>query len=226
MAARWRQRLGQTLYQEYAVQFGLSGFVHFSKFIILVISILIGDGFFIMRVIILFTALAMSLFFIGCGGGTIQPNTNIVNNTNTPKTNTNNNPLFVPTPTPESTTNNAPTLSPVYKAYCDARVKNDEAALRRIYSSDAIRYFEEQMKQQKVKTISKYLEDEPISGKVCEVRNEQITGDKAIAEVRTEAYPNGVKTSFVKENGEWKLTGGSPVLDLGKPPAGNSNKAK
>jgi hypothetical protein len=178
-----------------------------------------------MRVIFLFTVFAMSAFLAGCGGGTNKPNANAANNTNVPKANTNN-PLAVTTPTPESTTNNAPTLTPVYKAYCDAKVKNNEAALRKIYSSDTIKHFEEQMKADKIKSLIKFLEDDQISGKLCEVRNEQITGDSAVAEIRSDSYPNGIKIVFVKENGEWKMTNRSPALDIGKPPAGNSNAAK
>ena len=165
----------------------------------------------IMRVIYIFLIFTVFAILTGCGG-TSQPNTNTANNANVQKANTNN-PLAVTTPTPEATTNNAPTLTPVYKAYCDARVKNDEAALRRLYSSDSIRNIEAQMKREKVKTLSEFLQDEPISGKLCEVRNEQITGDTAIAEIRADWCPNGIKEIFVKENGEWKYTGRSPVTE-------------
>lgn len=178
----------------------------------------------IMRIIYIISISAILAIMSGCGG-TAQPNTNTANNANVPKTNTND-VLAVKTPTPEATTNNAPTLTPVYKAYCDARVKNDEAALRRIYSSDAIKFFQEEMKRQKVKTLVEYLQDEPMSGKLCEVRNEQITGDTAIAEIRADSYPNGIKIIFVKENGEWKLTNRSPVTDKGKSPSSSPNPAK
>ena len=160
---------------------------------------------------ILITLFSVSMFMVGCGGGTSP--TNAVNaNANVPKPNTNN-PLAVITPTPESTTNNAPTLTPVFKAYCDAMVKKDEAGLRKVHSSDTIKSFESQMKTSGIKTLVKFMEDDQISGKICEVRNEQITGDKAIAEIRTDLYPNGFKIMFVKENGEWKLTNQYPSFD-------------
>ena len=161
----------------------------------------------------------------GCsGGGTTQPNSNVINS-NVASGNANN-PLDVPTPTPEQTTNNAPTLSPVFKAYCDAWVKNDEEALRKAYSSDTIKYFEGQMKEDKVKSLMKFLEADRVSGKICEVRNEQIKGDTAVAEIRADSYPNGIKIVFVKENGEWKMTNKSPALDSVKQSQTNSNAAK
>ena len=169
---------------------------------------------------------AFTLFIAACGGGTTPPNAN-GGNSNAAGGNSNN-PLAVTTPTPETTTNNAPTFTPVFKAYCDAMVKKDEAALRKIYSSDTIKDFEEQMKADKIKSLMKFLEDDAVSGKLCEVRNEQIKGDEAVAEIRADSYPNGIKVVFVKEVGEWKLTNRSPAIDSVKqtatnPPAANVN---
>ena len=75
---------------------------------------------------------------------------------------------------------------------------------------ETIKLFESQMKEDKIKTLVKFLETDEISGKICEVRNEQITGDTAVAEIRADPYPNGLKVVFVKENGEWKMTNKSP----------------
>src|SRR5258708_6835206 len=85
-------------------------------------------------------------------------------------------------PTQEQTTNSAPTLTPVFKAYCQAKIKNDEAALRRVHSQETLRSYEAEMARDKVKSLLVYLEDDKVSGKLCEVRNEQIQGDTAIAE--------------------------------------------
>ena len=157
----------------------------------------------------------ISTVSFGCGGA--SPNANIAVNGNS------NNPLETQTPAADQTTNAAPTLTPVFKAYCEAMVKKDEAALRKVYSADTIRYFEAEMKSEKIKTLLKYLEDDAVSGKLCEVRNEQITGDKAVAEIRADSYPNGIKIEFVKENGEWKMTNKSPALDAVKPTANTAN---
>ncbi len=168
---------------------------------------------------------ALTIFIAACGGGTTPPN---ANGGNTASPNSNGaNAVAVTTPTPEATTNNAPTLTPVFKAYCEAMTKKDEAALRKVYSSDTIKDFEEQMKEDKIKSLMKFLEDDQV-GKLCEVRNEQIKGDEAVAEIRADSYPNGIKVVFVKEGGEWKLTNRSPAIDSVKqtatnPPVANSN---
>lgn len=167
----------------------------------------------------------VSTILVGCGAGPSSPVNTVNVNANVLKANTNN-PLAVATPTPEQTTNNAPTLTPVFKAYCDAMVKKDEAGLRKVYSSDTIKNFESQMKAGGIKTLLKFLEDDQISGKICEVRNEQITGDKAIAEIRTDIYPNGFKVIFVKENGEWKLTNQYPSFESVTKSKTNSNTGK
>lgn len=158
--------------------------------------------------IIFLAILAVTVVAAGCGGApTPAPNSGTL--VNKPAVNNLNNPLETKTPAPEQTTNNAPTLTPAFKAYCDAMTKKDEAALRKVYSSETIRVFESQMKEDKIKTLTEFLETE-VPGKLCEVRNEQITGDTALAEIRTDPYPNGIKVIFVKENGEWKLTNKSP----------------
>jgi PBP1b-binding outer membrane lipoprotein LpoB len=158
--------------------------------------------------------LCLALFLAACGSGT--PNTNnTVNNVNTrPPSGNKDNPLAVTTPTPATTTNNAPTLTPVYQAYCDAMVKKDEAALRRIFSSDTVRAIDSTIKQDAIKppTLVKYFEDEQVTNDLCEVRNEQISGNEAVAEVRTKGTPNGILLIFVKEGAEWKLTNRSPTL--------------
>ena len=175
---------------------------------------------------IIFT-LSLSALLMACSGNannSTPSNTNV--NSNTVANGNSNNPLETTKSTPEPTTNNAPTLTPVYKAYCAAMVKKDEAALRKLYSSDTIKFFEEQMKLDKVKTLREYLDVDQATGKICEVRNEVITGDSAVAEIRADSYPNGIKIVFVKENGEWKLTNKSPAIDAVKQTAANANTAK
>lgn len=68
------------------------------------------------------------------------------------------------------------------------------------------------MKDQKIKSLMKYLEDDAITGNICEARNEVINGDKGLAEIRADKFPNGIKVEFVKENGEWKMTNKSPEV--------------
>lgn len=143
-----------------------------------------------------------SVALAGCGGPTANVNVNAVKQDTNNAANTN----------AQSVTNNAPTLTPVFKAYCEAWVKNDEAALRKVYSSETIKSFEKQMKEEKVKSLMKFLEVDRVSGTPCEVANEHITGDKATAMIKSNKYPRGLPVEFVKENGEWKLTNKSAAI--------------
>lgn len=160
-----------------------------------------------LAITVIFTA-----FFIAACGETPTENTNTnaqaTNTADEPKTD----PLAATTPTPEATTNNAPTLTPVYRAYCEAMEKKDEAAIRKIYSADTIKFLEKEAKADDM-SLMEYLSAEEASTKLCEVRNEEITGDTAVAEIRSASMPNGIRVIFVKEGGEWKLTNRSPDLE-------------
>lgn len=153
----------------------------------------------------------ISIILAGCGGTEVPTNNGNANaaNSNAAKTNSNS-PVAVATPTPDQVINNAPTLTPVYKAYCAAVVKKDEAAIRKFYTADTLKSFEETMKDEGIKTLSEFVKDDKITSEVCEVSNERIKGDKAVAKVKTKAYPNGYEVLFVKENGEWKMSNMSP----------------
>lgn len=170
------------------------------------------------------TFLTFALLTIGCGGGNepANKNQNAVNapNTNTTTKTNSENPLET-TKTPEiATTNNAPTLTPVVKAYCEAMIKKDNAALQKVHSKETLMGYEKDMKDAKKASLAEFLFDlDPIKDvNQCSARNEKIEGDKAVAEIRNENMPNGAKIEFVKENGEWKLTN-KPVFDAVKPAA-------
>ena len=181
------------------------------------------------QILIFCTILIFSLILTGCPGEPAKPNTNAnanqttVVDPNKPANNTALNTSKTPT---EATTNAAPTLTPVFKAYCDAMTKKDDAALRKVYSAATLKSFEADMKADNEKSLSKFLEVDQVSNELCEVRNEKIEGDVAIAEVKTKGMPNGAKIKFVRENGEWKLTNESPELKAVEKPAENSNTAK
>ena len=179
-------------------------------------------------------AIIISIFFliigaVACGGGP-EANTN-ASNANTNKANASNLPqnsaVAVTTPTPAQTANNAPTVASVAKAYCTAMEKRDEAAIRKIYSSDSIKDFEEQMKEEGSKSLIDHLRStDKVSSALCEVRNEVVTGDTIVAELKTESMPNGAQVVFVKEGGEWKLTNRSPELNSVKETAPANKSAK
>lgn len=176
-----------------------------------------------MRITFIFL-LSGIFMLVGCSGSSDKP----ANATNTTAANSAANAVATEKKESEATTNNAPTLEPVVKAYCEAWEKNDEAALRKLFSKDTLKSFDEGMKADKEKSLLKYLEDDRITGKPCEVRNEDIKGDEAVAEFKASKYPNGIKIVFVKEDGEWKWTTRSPSVDSVAKPASNTaaNTAK
>ena len=180
------------------------------------------------QILIFCTILTFTCFLTGCPSGEPTTNTNSTNgrtNTiaNAPKTNSAMEPTKA---TPEPLTNEAPTLKPVFKAYCDAMTKKDEAALRKVYSAGTLKSLEADMKAENEKSLMKFLETEQVSNELCEVRNEKIEGDVGVAEVKTKGMPNGAKLKFIKENGEWKLTTEIPDFEAVKKAAENTNTAK
>lgn len=163
-------------------------------------------------------------FFTACGGGE-QPTTNKPANANAPanKSNSQSN-LTTVAKTPESATNDAPTLGPVFKGLCDAIAKKDDAAVRKFYSAAALKELDSDMKEEGTKSIVAYLETDQISE--CQISNEKIEGDNASALVKTKGAPNGARMKFVKENGEWKLTGETVDVQAVRQAAGNTNSAR
>jgi len=112
-------------------------------------------------------------------------------------------------------------------AYCQAMEKKDEAGIRKVYSKDTLEDFAKKMKEEGTRSLVEYLSIDQVTTALCEVRNEVITGDTAVATVRTAGMPQGnVKVVFVKEGAEWKLTNRSPDLDAVKQTAPNSNSGK
>lgn len=169
------------------------------------------------KIVILSAVGLFSIVLTGCGGPAANENT-AANNANTANANA--------VPTAEVVRNNAPTLTPVLRAYCDAWVKGDEAGLRKVYSSATLKHFESLMKEDKQKSLIKFLEDEKVSGNPCRMTNEEITGDKAVGTIFLNKYPRGIEIEFVKENGEWKMTNRSSALTNVTDSASNSNTAK
>lgn len=164
---------------------------------------------------------------IGFSCSSSEPNTNSANiniansnlQTNQPVENveTNSKNVLNTTSTPKiATTNEAPTLTPVYKAFCDAMKNKNETALRKLLTKDTQEYWEKEMSDEgkDIDLVTYISETEPIKDpSKCGVRNEKITGNTAVAEIRNENVPNGFVIKFVKENGEWKITNQSPEFE-------------
>ena len=159
---------------------------------------------------------AFGSMIAACGGETASnvSNSNTANAANANAARPAANSQLEPTRKPESaTTNNAPTLAPVVQTYYEALKKKDDALLRSVMSQEFIKSVETDMKEEKKTGIAAYMaEFDTIPEKPVEVRNEQINGNNAVAEVKGGAYINWTPLAFVNENGKWKFSGGSPVL--------------
>lgn len=143
-------------------------------------------------------------------------------NANVARTNADN-PFNTTKRAEEATTNRAETVAPLVAAYYEALKKKDDAALRKVYSRETLQSLEKDMKEEGAKSLAGYITElEQVPDKPFEVRNEQVSGDTAIAEMRGGSYPNGIKIKFVKENGEWKMTLDSPESDAVRQAANNS----
>lgn len=183
--------------------------------------------FFILPIFFVFTILLN-----GCGGSsenkTNPANTNSAN-ANISKTNADN-PLATTKTTPEAATNNdAPTLAPVVQNYYAALQKKDEAGAKKFLSQSAIKYWQDEMKSEKMPSLLAVLEDDasPVEEK-REVRNEKIEGDTGVAEMKGGSLGVWTPIAFTKENGEWKFDSLKKTLALQDIPktSANSNAAK
>lgn len=158
------------------------------------------------RTILIIGLLASLIFISACGSEPTANNANTANANTANKPANSADPLAGTTPEKAQTTNNAPILTPVLKAYCTAKVAKDEAALRKIYSSETIAQFEKEMKQDGITSLVEHLSVDDVAAEPCEARNEVINGDEATAEAHLKFAPQGIRLVFVKENGEWKMT--------------------
>ena len=97
-------------------------------------------------------------------------------------------------------------------SYYDALKKKDDAQLRSVLTQGFIKLLEADMKAEKKTSLSAYLAETETIPEQLEVRNEQINGSKAIAEIRGGVYKTWTPFTFTQENGKWKLDGGSSDL--------------
>ena len=141
----------------------------------------------------------------------VNANSTVSVNFNAPKTNAAGGINTSKTPD-IATKNGAETIKPVVEAYCAARRAKDEAALRKLYTAASLQKLQKDMQAEGTKSLVEYLDSEPVGDQPCQVRNEEINGSQAIAEIRTATYPNGIRWAFAKENGEWKMTADSPDI--------------
>jgi hypothetical protein len=166
-----------------------------------------------LKTISIFTILASAISMIGCGGTETANTANAnVANANTAKPVTNSG--LETTKKPEAaTSNDAPTIAPVVRAYYEALKKKDDAGVKAVMSQEFLKSVQADMKDEKRTDLAGFMgEYEKMPEKTIEVRNEKIEDDKAVAEIKGGTYVNWTPFAFIKENGSWKFTGGSPDI--------------
>jgi hypothetical protein len=171
--------------------------------------------------------LTVTLFFTACGGNDTPKNTantakpangNVATNganINQPPTTAPNNNQIITTPKVEAPKlNEAQTLASVVKAYGEALKTKNDGALRKVLSASTIKSWEDEMKSEGKTKLAEYIaSSEYVEGKPYEVRNEEVKGDEAVAEIKGGSFGVWSKIKFVKENGEWKMTDESPEFE-------------
>ena len=181
-----------------------------------------------MRSSLFLSLLVFTFIFSGCTSP--AENTNSIlkpANTNTTRTNSNS-PLSTTQTPATATVNNAPTITPIVSGFYEALQKKDEAGARRFLSAAALKYWENEARADKKTWFAYLLESEDPVGENREVRNENTTGNTAIAEIKGGSLGVWTKIKFVRENGEWKFASpeDSPELDGVTRPASNSTAAR
>ncbi len=164
--------------------------------------------------------LTVTLFFTACGGNTEAPKNN-VNTTKQTNSNVNvtTNGTNTPQPAPPTKVeapklNEAQTLAAVVTGYGEALKTKNDAALKKVLSASTIQGWEKEMKSEGKTKLAEYIaSSEYVEGKPYEVRNEEVKGDEAVAEIKGGSFGVWEKIKFVKENGEWKMTDESPTFD-------------
>ena len=159
--------------------------------------------------------LIFSTLLISCGGSpTTTSNTNSTAGNKAPvKTNSNSPVSTTKTPEPPKT-NEGATLAPIVQAYYDALKRKDEAAAKKMLSAAALKYYEDAAKLEKTTWFAYVLEDSHPVEEKREVRNEAISGERGVVEIKGGNLGVFTKVVFVKEVGEWKFA--SPADTIGE----------
>lgn len=149
----------------------------------------------------------------GCGGTEVTTTnvatTNVANTDVAPPVG---NTGLDPVKKPEAvTTNAAPTLAPVVHAYYDGLKKKDAGGVRKVMAQGFVQETEAGMKDEnKTDFIAFLTEYDKLPEGKMDVRNEQITGNKGVAEIKGGTYTNWTKIVFLNEGGAWKISNEVP----------------
>lgn len=156
--------------------------------------------------------ITLAVLTAGCGGTEVTTNTVNTNVANTNVAPVAGNTGLDPVKKPEAaTTNAAPTLAPVVHAYYDGLKKKDASGVRKIMAQQFVQETEAGMKDEsKTDFIAFLTEYDKLPEGKMEVRNEQITGNKGVAEIKGGAYGTWTKIVFLNEGGTWKISNEVP----------------
>lgn len=153
-----------------------------------------------------------SIVMTACGGSESDSNTSNANSkpqaANTAAANTGLEGSKTPA---AATANDAPTLAPVVHAYYDALKKKDATGAKKVMSQGFVQSAEKEMQEEGDKDLVVYLTKfDKLPENRMEVRNEQISGNRATAELKGGSYTDWVKITFINEGGAWKITNEIP----------------
>lgn len=95
------------------------------------------------------------------------------------------------------------TPTETFKAFYEAAKKKDAAGIRKTLSKGLLSKLEDEAKRSN-KPFDEYLVNVTLPDTLPEMRNEKIEGDRATLEIKGRG-DSWRPTSFVKEDGEWKL---------------------
>lgn len=175
------------------------------------------------------TIFIFSTALIGCTKTETPTNTTTTKTTNANVAVAKPDDQLATTKAPEAaTSNNAPTIAPIVQNFYEALNKKDEAGMKKYLSQSAIKYWDAEAKSEKKTALAYLIEAEDPIDEKREVRNEKITGETAVAEMKGGSLGVWTPIKFVRENGEWKFASPEDSFSLQNMPSTsvNSNNAK
>ncbi len=107
----------------------------------------------------------------------------------------------------------------IMKDYVQALKERNIDKLKNSISAKTLKVFEDAAKEQKMSLEEMMKENESNIPKMIEnpeLRNEQITGDRATVEIKNPADEKWSKLTFVKEEKRWKIGVGEMLEDVQK----------
>src|SRR5215208_1512659 len=102
----------------------------------------------------------------------------------------------------------ASTPTEAFKSFYEATKNKDVASLKKLMTKETLAEMEKEAKGDN-KTLDAYLADESQKGlppAMPQLGEEKIDGDKATLQFKSEKATNWSTASFIKEDGDWKVS--------------------